>query len=199
MSSSNWVRWGVLGALLAAIGWTVSSIVASVFGVAPFGPVGSLSWHLIESSDTIAQAGMLAALVGLHVRQAPDYGRLGTAGFVVAFVGVACVVLLTVIWLFTAYEVGEGVILDILEIPASLGMLAGFPLLGVATFRARVLPRWCGVLLIAYPAVFLLAFFLVDFYGEARVLLGLPWLALGYALWSEKSVPAARHHVEEPV
>jgi hypothetical protein len=191
--SSNLIRWGVRGALLAAIGWTVSSIVAFVFGVAPFGPVESLSWYLIESSDAIAEAGMLAALVGLHVRQAPNYGRLGTAGFVVAFVGTACLFLTTVIWLFTAYEVGEGVILDVLEIPALLGMLAGFPLLGIATFRARVLPRWCGVLLIAYPAIFALAFYLVDFYGEARVLLGLPWLALGYALWSERGAS-----VEQP-
>ena len=45
--SSNLIRWGVSGALLAAIGWTVSSIVAFVFGVNPFGPVGSLSWYLI--------------------------------------------------------------------------------------------------------------------------------------------------------
>jgi hypothetical protein len=87
--SSNLIRWGALGALLAAVGFSVSSIVAFVFGVSPFGPVGSLSWTLIESSDAIAEVGMLAALVGLHVRQAPNYGRLGTAGFVVASVGTA--------------------------------------------------------------------------------------------------------------
>ncbi len=75
------------------------------------GPVGSLSWYLIESSDAIAEGGMLAALVGLHFRQAPDYGRLGTTGFTAAFVGTAFLLLSTVIWLLTATE---GIVLDIL-------------------------------------------------------------------------------------
>lgn len=82
MSSSSWVRWGARGTLLAAIGLTVSSIVAFVLLQHPssnMGPVGALSWYLIESSDTFAEVGVLAALVGLHVRQSPGYGRLGTA------------------------------------------------------------------------------------------------------------------------
>ncbi len=184
MSSSKLIRWGLFGALLAAIAWTVSGIVAFVFGVAPFGPEGSLSWYLIESSDAIAEVGMLVALVGLHVRQAPDYGRLGTAGFVVAFVGTASIFLATVIYILVVD--GSLAILDILEYVAFLGLLAGFPLLGVATFRARVLPRWCGILLVAFPAVFILLFFLVDYSGAARALFGPYWLALGYALWSER-------------
>ena len=189
MSSSSPVRWGVLGALLAATGWTVSGIVAFIFGVAPFGPVGSLSWYLIESSDAIAEMGMMVFLVGLHLLQRPNYGRLGAAGFVVAFVGTASIFLSTVIWLLTAYPVGEGVILDVLEFVSSLGLFAGFPLLGVATFRARVLPRWCGVLLVACPAVFILLFSLVDYSGAARALFGPYWLVLGYALWSHQGEP----------
>src|SRR3712207_8157837 len=58
-----------------------------------------------------------------------------------------------------------------LEIAATVGLFAGFPLLGVATFRARVLPRWCGVLLVAFPAAFVLMFTLVDYSGAARALL----------------------------
>ena len=69
MTSSILVRWGSLGALLAAAGWTVSGIVALIFGVAPFGPVGSLSWYLIESSDALAEMGMMVLLVGLHVER----------------------------------------------------------------------------------------------------------------------------------
>lgn len=186
MTSSSLVRWGVLGALLAATGWTVSGIVAFVFGVAPFGPVGSLSWYLIESSDAIAEAGMMALLVGLHARQAPSYGRLGMAGFIVAFVGTAGLFSSTVIWLLE--PTASGVLFDMLFNWGILGMLAGFPLLGIATFRARVLPRWCGLLLVAFLIVFVLIFFLVDYSGAARALFGPYWLALAYALWSQSGI-----------
>lgn len=186
-TSPDLIRWGALGALLAATGWTVSGIVAFVFGVAPFGPVGSLSWYLIESFDATAEVGMMVLLVGLHVRQVPDYGWLGAAGFVVAFVGTASIFLATVIYILAVD--GSWTIFDILEYVALFGLLAGFPLLGVATFRARVLQRWCGVLLVAFPAVFILMFSLVDYSGAARALLGPYWLALGYALWSHQGKP----------
>jgi hypothetical protein len=186
MSSSILVRWGSLGALLAAAGWTVSGIVALIFGVAPFGPVGSLSWYLIESLDAVGEVGMMVLLVGLHTRQASDYGWLGRVGFVVAFVGTASIFLASVIYILAVD--GSLAILDILEY-AFYGSLVGFPLLGVATFRVRVLPRWCSVLLIAFPAVFLLMFTLVDYSGAARALLCPYWLALGYALWSHQGEP----------
>jgi hypothetical protein len=182
MNPQKLVWYGMLGALLAALAWTVSGILAYVFPGSNMGPVGSLSWYLIESSDAIAEAGMLVALVGLHVRQAPDYGRLGTLGSVVAFMGTAFLLLSTATWLLTSTE---GIFLDILFSSGALGVLVGFPLIGIATFRAGVLPRWCGLLLIGWLVYFPLIFFLVDFYGEARALFGLVWLALGYALWSE--------------
>lgn len=185
MKPQKLIWWGVPGSLLAALAWTVSGILAFVFPGSNMGPVGSLSWYLIESSDAIAEAGMLVALVGLHVRQAPVYGRLGTMGFVVAFTGTAFLLLSTVLWLLT---VTEGTFLNMLFSSGALGVLVGFPLLGIASFRARVLPRWCGLLLIAWLVYFPLIFFLVDFYGEARALFGLVWLALGYALWSEPSI-----------
>jgi hypothetical protein len=187
MSSSSLGRWGLLGALLAAAGWTVSGIIAFAFGVAPFGPVGSLSWYLIESSDALGVAGMVVLLVGLYARQVPRYGWLGTAGFALAFVGTASYFLSYPIYILTAD--GSWAILDILEYAALIGLFAGFPLLGVATFRARVLPRWCGVLLVAFPVVFLLVFSLVDYSGAARALFGPYWLALGYALWSHQGDP----------
>ena len=187
MSSSSQVRWGALGALLAAAGWTVSGIIAFAFGVAPFGPVGSLSWYLIESSDALGVAGMVVLLVGLYARQVPRYGWLGTVGFALAFVGTASYFLSYPIYILTAD--GSWAILDILEYAALIGLFAGFPPLGVATFRARVLPRWCGVLIAALPAVFFVIFVLVDYSGAARALFGPYWLALGYALWSHRGEP----------
>jgi hypothetical protein len=52
-----------------------------------------------------------------------------------------------------------------------------------------VLPRWCGVLLIAYFPLFA---FLLGSYGWGGIALGLLWLALGYALLSSSGAAAER-------
>jgi hypothetical protein len=104
MNSPKLIRWGVQGALLAGIAWMASGFFFYVFPGEGDGPEGSLSWYLMESADAIAEVGMLAALVGLHVRQRPYYGGLGMAGFAVAFVGTAFVLLSTVIWMLVAGE-----------------------------------------------------------------------------------------------
>lgn len=190
MTFSELVRWGALGALLAAIAWTASGIIAFMLVQPPasnMGSVGSLSWYLIESSDAIAEVGMMGAVVGLHARQTPSYGRLGTTGSIVAFVGAALAALSTVLWLLTGY--GDGIV-GLLFSLGGLGVLVGFPILGVATLRAGVLPRWCGLLLVGWLVYFPLIFFLLDFYGEARALFGLMFLALGYALWSQRGASA---------
>ena len=133
----------------------MSGIVAFAFGVAPFGPVGSLSWYLIESSDAIAEMGMMVFLVGLHLLQRPNYGRLGAAGFVVAFVGTASIFLSTVIWLLTAYPVGEGAIRPSRRGMMREGAILGlprradlFPSRGWASHRSKPLPpahhNWPG-------------------------------------------------------
>lgn len=193
LKSQKILRVGVPGALLAAFMWTVSGGLAFVFPGPNMGAVGSLSWHLIEASDVIAEAGMLAAMVGLHVRQTPKYGWMGTLGFVVAFLGTASVMVATVHWLLTRVDGG---FIDIVFNAGAVGALVGIPLLGFATLRGGILPRWCGLLLMAWLVYFPLIFFLVDLYGEARALFGLVWLAVAYALLATQSAPLSRRRAE---
>ena len=80
-------------------------------------------------------------------------------------------------------------------------MVVGFALYGVATLRAKVLPRWCGVAFIAalpvalassilcivlWAWVFQERDFLLHLSGDSIVhsVFGLACLALGYALWA---------------
>jgi hypothetical protein len=182
---SRIVRWGFAGALLAGIGWMVSGFFFYVFPGDGDGPVGSLSWYLIESADAIAEVGMLAALVGLHVRQAPTYGWLGTAGFVVAFVGTASVFLSTVTWLLAGED--NAFVGTLFNLGVIVGWLVGFPLLGIATFQRGVLPRWCGLLLIVF---FPVLFVLLSPFRTGVIWNGLVWLALGYALWTRRGMAA---------
>ncbi len=114
----------------------MSGIIALVLVEPPatnMGPVGSLSWYLIEASDAIAEVGMMGAVVGLHARQTPSYGRLGMAGSTVAFFGATFAALSTVLWLLTGY--GDGIV-GLLFSLGGLAALVGFPILGVATLRA---------------------------------------------------------------
>jgi hypothetical protein len=189
ISSPSFTRWAVPGTLFAGIGWMVSGFFFYVFPGEGNGPEGSFSWYLMESADAIAEAGMLAALVGLHFLQRPDYGRLGAAGFVVAFVGTAFVFLSTVSWLLLA---GKDTPFNGFAFSLGLvGWLVGFLLLGIATFRAGVLPRWSGVLLIAF---FPVLFAILSFYETGVIWNGLVWLALGYVLWTRRGTA-----VEQPM
>lgn len=75
------------------------------------------------------------------------------------------------------------------EAVASLLLAVGGVLLGIATMRARVLPRWAGLLLIAAAVLNLIGFSLPDntiVTSVASVLLALAFGWFGYALWLTK-------------
>jgi hypothetical protein len=77
-------------------------------------------------------------------------------------------------------------------------LLVGLWLLSIATVRARVLPRWCGLALIGVVVITIFGVILSPFLisaGGSFVVVGLIWAALGYALWSEKvaSVQLPQH------
>jgi hypothetical protein len=112
---------------------------------APEGPVfTSFSDYLIEVMFVIALLGTLVAIAGLHALQSERYGRLVAAGSLVAFAGHALMLVVA-----TATVLAGGQALDALFPLGVLAALVGLVLLGTATLRARMLPRWCGVLLIA--------------------------------------------------
>ena len=117
--------------------------------------------------------------MGLHVRQAPRYGQLGSVGFLTSFLGV----LLLLIGLTLSYLVG-GLLDQVLGL-GFLVALVGFMLLGAATLRLGALPRWCGLLL---PACLPLTIILGHYGGS--VALGLIWLALGWTLFLRRDLSA---------
>jgi len=136
------------------------------------------SFYLIESPDAIAEAGMLAVLIGLHVVQVRSLGRLGRISFVVAFIGTA-LVLVSTLWSVILLDRFGTTVPGLMFGLGLLGWLVGFVFFGIVTFRTRVLPRWSGLLLVAYPLV-LCAGVLVE---GPLILVVLLWLALGYAMW----------------
>ncbi len=147
----------------------------------------------------LSLVGILGGLVGLHIRQAPTYGRLGRAGFLTALVGTTLILMATFIYLMFLYfyrnelsllvSQDPPVWLFLLGILGELGVFVGYILLGRATLRARVLPRWCGVGFIiasvSVPLGILGGPLLL--LGEV-IVIGLLWLALGYVLWYQRGI-----------
>ena len=183
VSSLNLVRLGTWGGLLAGAVWTVLGLV----DMATVGGRGSevfSSGFLDETLYLVALVGTLGGIVGLHARQTPSYGRLGTAGFLVAFTGIA----LLLVGLILSFLVGGDFRTAFLDPVLGAGLwsvLVGFVLLGAATLRLKALPRWCGVALsICLP----LAIILGDYGGG--LVLGVTWLAICYVLVSHHDVSA---------
>jgi hypothetical protein len=179
MKTENLIRWGALAALASGALWIAGGILHMVYPQDPPGMLGYVMNYVGTAVFSAAYLGMLGGLVGLHARQMDGYGRLGMAGFLLAFVGAVLAFVGqatsgifpqngTLGWLFSDPGFGfqAGIILT------SLGLL----LMGIATLRAGVLPRWCGFGLIA-----LVIFLALGAYG-GFVVAGLIWLALGYAL-----------------
>jgi hypothetical protein len=187
MKTANFVRWGALAAMASGALWIVGGLLHLAYPQDPPGALGYFLNYLGTAVFSGAYLGMLGGLVSLHARQMDSYGMLGRAGFLLAFVGAALAFVGqassgvfpqngTLGWLFS--DPGFGFMSGILL--TSLGLVV----MGIATMRAGVLPRWCGFGLVA-----LVVFLALGAYG-GFVVVGLIWLALGYALGSAKSEAA---------
>ena len=87
MSPSNLIRW----CRLAAVTGGLLLVVGALLQMATLGLPPSPYRYLLFS---LASLPLLGGLVGLHARQAGDYGRLGTVGSLLAFVGTLLVAML---------------------------------------------------------------------------------------------------------
>lgn len=165
MASSGLIRWGAIGLMLGGATWLVLGL-SIVFGYLQAIP-GREDVVLFVVALLFTAAG----LVGLHTLQRGSYGLLGQVGFYTALVAITGRVLGAMVFLAGSSA------LEWISLPATLCMLVGFVLCGVAMLRARVLPRWYGLaLIVSMPVSLPLAV-----YGTA--LFGLILVVLGYGLW----------------
>jgi hypothetical protein len=173
MTSSNPLRWGGLAALIGGVLYALTGIM-SLF--APQEEVfDSFTDYFIEVLFVLALVGTLMAIAGLHVLQRERYGRLGAASSLTAFIGHALLLVAAAATTLAGREA-----LDMVFFLGSLAALVGLVLLGATTLRARVLPWWCGVVLIVgLPLSVVLD---VTARGSGGILLGVVWALVGYAL-----------------
>ncbi len=182
--SSNVVRWGGLAGVVAAVMWTLSAILI-LLAMPQRVSFDSFSDYLLQIILLVAYAGTLIAILSLHALQSESgrYGRLGAAGSLLTFIGYATV------FVVVAVSVLEGgASLLPVRLAGASAVLIGSILLGSMTIRARILPWWCGVLLIiAFPLGDLSNELLR---GSEGILLGILWGLVGFALLARSGTEA---------
>jgi hypothetical protein len=137
---------------------------------------------------------LLLGLVGLYARQSVEAGALGLIGFLVAFWGTT---MLAGDWWYEGLAVPwlADVAPQVLEESPSGSLLAGgltglalfslgWVLFGIASFRARVFPRWAAGVVILGGAQGIQAG-----YPPFQIVLGLGVGLMGYWLYTRGSVP----------
>ena len=176
MSSSDFIRWGGLAAMLAGVAFIVNGLLPPL-GLA--NPEDPSDVPLLDGLFVLALLLVVAGLLGLHALQKGNYGRIGRAGFYTLVLAT----LVQVVGL-VGFMLGSTA-LEWLIALGSLAVFVGFVLYGAATLQAQVLPRWCGVgLIVGMPVAAVLG----EIWGF--LVFGLLWLALGYVLWSQRGVAA---------
>jgi len=146
--------------------------------------VSNLGGHVLLG---LAGLTALPALVGMLARDGGRSARLGTAGYVLSFVGAV---------VFSVGNLAEGIWLSEFGTRLfALGLMiltVGVVLLGVGVRRAKVLPAWAVWPLVVGWVAFLpvanspVVFGFVSFVPSllSAVMLGVGWMTVGYALRS---------------
>ena len=211
---SNLIRWAGVSAMVAGLCFIVIGV---------FHPLNILSsvtttqWAIVHILATAMGFFGLLGLTGIYARQVEESGWLGLVGYILmslwlvnlshfTFIEVfvlpplvtqAPTVVESVLGIFTksAGEINLGALATLYDLNGFIGYMIGGTLLGIATFRARILPRWAGVLL-AIGALLVPFAAVLPPVHEAKVTIpgGLALVWLGYSLWAEK-----RQRAVEPV
>ena len=204
MNTKNLIRWAGLSAMVAGICFVV---VGLLHPPNILSSVSTSQWVIVHAVAIAMSLFGLPGITGVYARQAHAAGWLGLAGYLLfsfwlvlifafTFFEVFVLPLLATeaptfaagfLGIFTgAAEMNVGVLAALWGLSDALFALGGL-VFGIATFRARILPRWAGgaltIAIILAPVSALLP-------NELRPLVAVPigfaFALLGYALWSER-------------
>jgi hypothetical protein len=123
-----------------------------------------------------------AGAVGLVIRarHAGRFGRLGWAGLIAIALGIALLAVGVVV-----LNAWNSSLVPAFVISGGIFMLVGFLLIGLTLLMARVLPRWAAVLLVV-GTLAMLGFNDQNWRALMAVPFGVAWVAVGYALRSDR-------------
>lgn len=201
--------------VLAALSGALYILVQPIHPAEDAAAVTGGAWVAVGWLTMIMAVSGLVGIVGIYLRQVRESGPTGLAGVVLfgtfylltwAFAFAETLVMPPLaaeaplfvdgflgIFSGAGTQVGLGV-LPVLGPVAALLYVLGGVLFGLAIFRARVLDRRAGLLLVAGALSTLLVPLLPHAAGRyAAVPVGLAMIWLGYSLWSVERGPATDH------
>jgi hypothetical protein len=163
MITQQLARWGAIAWLLSAVtGITSIVLLPSDFAA---NAVFSNLWMPSHALLAVSYMLFLFGLIGFYLVQAGKAGRTGSIGFLLTFFGILVLTtqIMVAAWILpviaaqpnapkTAFELLDpsgplpvfSWVIFAAYLPAGIGLI----MMGIATMRARVLPRWAGLLLI---------------------------------------------------
>ncbi len=209
MNANNLLRWSGLPLMGAGI---LFIVIQAIHPSDVLSSVTTDRWAIVHYLGIAMCLLGLFGVAGLYVRQATSAGWLGLAGyalfslfyaFSMAFQFIEALIsprLATESPAFVegllgipgghASEVDLGALPQVYAVTGGMYVLGGL-LLGIATFRAGILPRWAGAALAAGAVLPVVAASLP--HPADRILavpMGLALAWLGYALWADWRQPA---------
>lgn len=221
MNASNLIRWAGLSAMGSGL------LFIGIQAIHPsdvLSSVGTDRWAFVHILGVAMGLLGLYGVTGIYARQGEETGWLGLAGWIVLSIFYAITTVFQFVEAFItpklvsttpeyvegflAIAAGESVEADMGALPTVYAITGGLYLLGgllmgIATFRARVLPRLAAGLLVLATALPILGTPVPHPYDRIfAVPMGLALAWLGYALWTERrehaTAPATADHPASP-
>ncbi|MEP7239854.1 MAG: hypothetical protein ABI697_03105 [Devosia sp.] len=210
ITSQNLMRWSGTAVMIAGLTY---ALVGALHPPNALSSVITPAWMMVHVLAMATSIFGLLGLAGLYARQAEKTGWLGLAGYILLSLWLALVLGFTFVEVFILPPLttvapafveswlgmfnGTPSTIDLATLPTvwtitgPLYILGGV-LFGIATFRARILSRWAGILLAVGTAMGPVAAFLpLDLQPKVALPVGIALLWLGYVLWSERRSTSA--------
>jgi hypothetical protein len=198
MSSSNFIRWCALAAIVGGVVYAslglLGLLVRYLYSPSSELDIPPVSRYIESIFLFLLLVGVMAAIAALHTLQRERYGLLGMLAALIAFVGVALILVGAVMETLVGPAFGPSLLFLIPGLSiATVGLLT----LGSATIGTRALPWWVGALIILGSPPFVLylpsAFeILLPYEMLHPLLVGAAWALVGYALLARARIGQAQ-------
>jgi hypothetical protein len=187
MKRTSLIRLGGLAAMVGGVVYAGVAFLAGPYFAETLYYMSEIGYGYIA---VLLPLGAMAAIAALHALQREHYGSAGALASLMAFVGLALFTGALTVGVVFSTSLGFDLPFNVLLIGLLVATI-GISLLGALTIATGILPRWCGVALIAGSPVGVFVTMIPSAALEGafplgavfQALGGVPWVLVGYAVF----------------